>query len=40
MKRKTRGSSGLRQAKAWLYLLPTLAFLGVFRVYPLVDVLI
>lgn len=40
MKRKTRGSSGLRQAKAWLYLLPTLAFLGVFMVYPLVDVLI
>ena len=40
MKRKTHGSSGLRQAKAWLYLLPTLAFLGVFMVYPLVDVLI
>ena len=40
MKRKTHGSSGLRQAKAWLYLLPTLAFLGVFMVYPLVDVLV
>ena len=40
MKRRTHGSSGLRQAKAWLYLLPTLAFLGVFMVYPLVDVLI
>ena len=40
MKRKTHGSSGLRQTKAWLYLLPTLAFLGVFMVYPLVDVLI
>ncbi len=26
--------------KAWLYLLPALAFLGVFLVYPLVDVLI
>jgi multiple sugar transport system permease protein len=26
--------------KAWLYLLPALAFLGVFMVYPLVDVLI
>ena len=26
--------------KGWLYLLPALAFLGVFMVYPLVDVLI
>ena len=26
--------------KAWLYLLPALLFLGVFKVYPLVDVLI
>ena len=26
--------------KAWLYLLPAMAFLGVFMVYPLVDVLI
>ncbi|NLD87642.1 MAG: sugar ABC transporter permease [Clostridiales bacterium] len=26
--------------KAWLYLLPTIAFLGVFMVYPLIDVLI
>ena len=24
--------------KAWLYLLPAMAFLGVFLVYPLVDV--
>ena len=30
-------SSGL---KAWLYLLPALLFLGVFMVYPLVDVFI
>ncbi len=29
-----------RNLKAWLYLLPALAFLGVFMVYPLVDVLI
>ena len=28
------------QWKAWLYLLPSLLFLGVFMVYPLVDVLI
>ena len=26
--------------KAWLYLLPALVFLGVFLVYPLVDVLV
>ena len=26
--------------KAWLYLLPAIAFLGVFMVYPLIDVLI
>ena len=26
--------------KAWLYLLPAMLFLGVFMVYPLVDVLI
>ena len=26
--------------KAWLYLLPAIAFLGVFMVYPLVDVLV
>ena len=26
--------------KAWLYLLPAMAFLGVFLVYPLVDVLV
>ncbi len=41
MKRhKAHGRSGLRHAKAWLYLLPTLVFLGVFMIYPLVDVLI
>ena len=28
------------QWKAWLYLLPAVAFLGVFMVYPLVDVLV
>ena len=26
--------------KAWLYLLPAILFLGVFMVYPLVDVLV
>ena len=26
--------------KGWLYLLPAMAFLGVFMVYPLIDVLI
>jgi len=30
----------LRQYKAWLYLLPAIAFLGVFMVYPLIDVII
>lgn len=29
-----------KNARAWLYLLPAIAFLGVFMVYPLVDVLI
>ena len=29
-----------KNAKAWLYLLPALAFLGVFMVYPLVDVIV
>ncbi|MBR4158353.1 MAG: sugar ABC transporter permease [Oscillospiraceae bacterium] len=29
-----------KNAKAWLYLLPALAFLGVFMVYPLVDVVV
>ena len=29
-----------RSLKAWLYLLPAIAFLGVFMVYPLIDVLI
>ena len=29
-----------RKFKGWLYLLPAIAFLGVFMVYPLVDVLI
>ena len=30
----------LRQYKAWLYLLPAILFLGVFMVYPLVDVIV
>ena len=30
----------LREYKAWLYLLPAFLFLGVFMVYPLIDVLI
>ena len=29
-----------RNAKAWLYLLPALLFLGVFMIYPLVDVVV
>lgn len=29
-----------RNLKAWLYLLPAVAFLGVFMVYPLVDVIV
>ena len=29
-----------KSMKGWLYLLPALLFLGVFMVYPLVDVLI
>lgn len=29
-----------RNLKAWLYLLPAIAFLGVFMIYPLVDVLV
>ena len=32
--------SRLREYKAWLYLLPAFLFLGVFMVYPLIDVLI
>ena len=30
----------MRNSKGWLYLLPAIAFLGVFMVYPLVDVFI
>ena len=30
----------LRQYKAWLYLLPAILFLGIFMVYPLVDVIV
>jgi multiple sugar transport system permease protein len=30
----------LREYKAWLYLLPAFLFLGIFMVYPLIDVLI
>ena len=29
-----------RNLKAWLYLLPAVAFLGVFMVYPLIDVFV
>ncbi len=29
-----------KSAKAWLYLLPAIAFLGVFMVYPLIDVFV
>ena len=29
-----------RNAKAWLYLLPAILFLGVFMIYPLVDVVV
>ena len=29
-----------RSAKAWLYLLPALVFVGIFMVYPLVDVFV
>ena len=29
-----------KNSKAWLYLLPAIAFLGVFMIYPLVDVLV
>ena len=29
-----------RNARGWLYLLPAMAFLGVFMVYPLVDVFV
>lgn len=29
-----------KNTKAWLYLLPALLFLGVFMVYPLIDVFI
>ena len=31
---------GKRSAKAWLYLLPAVLFLGVFMIYPLIDVFI
>ena len=29
-----------QSAKGWLYLLPAILFLGVFMVYPLIDVFI
>lgn len=38
--RKLQWRDKLRPYKAWLYLLPAFVFLGVFMVYPLVDVLI
>ena len=40
MKIKPSRAGRLGQYKAWLYLLPAFLFLGVFMVYPLVDVLI
>ena len=36
MKKRLQNSG----AKAWFYLLPAILFLGVFMVYPLVDVFI
>lgn len=36
MKKKLKGSS----LKAWLYLLPAILFLGIFMVYPLIDVFV
>ena len=40
MKTKPSFPGRLGQYKAWLYLLPAFLFLGVFMVYPLIDVLI
>lgn len=37
MNRKKRSSAGL---KGWLYLLPAMVFLGIFMVYPLIDVFV
>ena len=38
--KSTRRWAKLREQKAWLYLLPAFLFLGVFMVYPLVDVFV
>ncbi len=40
MKKKRKRSGRLEQLKGWLYLLPAMIFLGVFMVYPLIDVFI
>lgn len=40
MKKKRKRSGRLEQVKGWLYLLPAMIFLGVFMVYPLIDVFI
>ena len=31
---------GQNKFKAWLYLLPSMIFLGIFMVYPLIDVFV
>ena len=38
--RKSSTLTKLKSLKAWLYLLPALVFLGIFMVYPLIDVLV
>ncbi|MBR5975702.1 MAG: sugar ABC transporter permease [Clostridiales bacterium] len=38
--RKSSALTKLKSLKAWLYLLPALVFLGIFMVYPLIDVLV
>lgn len=40
MKTQRSRSARLREYKAWLYLLPAFLFLGVFMVYPLIDVFV
>lgn len=37
---RKKGSGGLSGLKGWLYLLPAILFLGVFMVYPLIDVFV
>ena len=36
----TEANMGKRKWKAWIYLLPAIAFLGVFMIYPLIDVFV